>query len=57
MGITMTNLISCHYIKTNMLFKRNYVYTQILHYAFFRRIALTKETKRCERGKRQAHPL
>jgi len=53
----MTNLISCHYIKTNMLFKRNCIYTQILHYAFFRRFELTKKTKRCERGKRQTGPL
>ena len=53
----MTNLISCYYIKANTLFKRNCVYTQTPHYAFFRRFALTKQTKCCERGKRQALPL
>jgi len=53
----MKNLISCHYIKANMLFKRNCVYTQIVHYAFFRRIALTNKTKRCEHEKRQTRPL
>jgi hypothetical protein len=53
----MAILMSCDYIKANMLFKGNFVCTQILHYALFRPIALAMETKCCERENRQAYPL